>query len=356
MVREVSFEARAKAVGHLEAGWSQKEVADKFGVTTRTIRKWLTKKKNGESLANKPGRGRKPQLDRVSKIVIGKSLQKRGYSTRKLARKLSANGHPVSKSTVHKYLRETVHVIPYKPQVQPRLTDQQKKNRLLFCKERRHWTAADWKRVLFSDESPFELFHPPNRQNDRIWAKDREKLPTFQTVKHPAKIQVWAVMSHQALSELHFIPPKTSINASYYTEEILAKCLVQAMTRTKVTGSILERSMLQNMSEAIFQQDGAPAHSSKMAQEWCNNNLSSFWKKGTWPGNSPDLSPIENLWAILQKELDTLEPATSLDGLKKQLEKAWKSIKPEVLENLYNCMPNRIKNVLRWRVAISINS
>lgn len=353
MRRETGIEVRADAVGLPEAGWTQKAVADKFGVTTRAVRKWLVKRRSGESLCNRPGRGRKQKLDRVSKIVIGKSLQKRGYSTRKLARKLTANGRPVSKRyTVHKYLRETIHVIPYKPQLQPRLTDQQKKNRLLFCKERRHWKAADWKKVLFSDESPFELFHPPNRQNDRVWAKDRSNLPIHETVKHPAKIQVWAVMSHRALSELHFIPPKTSINSQYYTDEILTKSLSKAMSRTASMGSTLKVSLLEKMSEAIFQQDGAPAHNSKMAQDWCTNNLPclpSFWRKGTWPGNSPDLSPIENLWATLQKELDSLEPATSLKRLEAQLKSAWKKISPETLENLYNCMPNRIKKCIRLK-------
>ena len=45
----------------------------------------------------------------------------------------------------------------------------------------------------------------------------------------------------------------------------------------------------------IFQQDGAPVHTSKVALKWLENNLNSFWGKGVWPGNSPDLSPIENL-------------------------------------------------------------
>ena len=58
----------------------------------------------------------------------------------------------------------------------------------------------------------------------------------------------------------------------------------------------VERTLLEKMLEAIFQQDGAPAHTrAKGAKEWCSNNLLSFWRKGTWPGNSPDLSLIENL-------------------------------------------------------------
>ena len=64
------------AMGLIEACWTQQAVAKRFGVA-RAVRKWLTKRQSGGALANKPGRGRKPKLDRVSKIVIGKSLQKK---------------------------------------------------------------------------------------------------------------------------------------------------------------------------------------------------------------------------------------------------------------------------------------
>uniref|UniRef100_A0A0K2V2T6 Kalirinlike [Hydra vulgaris] n=1 Tax=Lepeophtheirus salmonis TaxID=72036 RepID=A0A0K2V2T6_LEPSM len=41
------------------------------------------------------------------------------------------------------------------------------KGRLQLCRERKHWTAYDWKCIHFSNESTFELFHPPNPQTDR---------------------------------------------------------------------------------------------------------------------------------------------------------------------------------------------
>ena len=38
--------------------------------------------------------------------------------------------------------------------------------------------------------------------------------------------------------------------------------------------------MLPNMSNFIFQQDGAPAHSANKTQDWCKVNLKGFWEKG----------------------------------------------------------------------------
>ena len=52
--------------------------------------------------------------------------------------------------------------------------------------------------------------------------------------------------------------------------------------------------MTPGMSEIIFMQDGAPAHTAKLTHEWCEQNLPVFWHKAEWPGNSRDLNPIEN--------------------------------------------------------------
>ena len=93
-----------------------------------------------------------------------------------------------------------------------------------------------------------------------------------------------------------------------------------------------------------FQQDGAPVHTSKVAIKWLENNFNSFWGKGVWPGNSPDLSPIENLWAIVQEELKKLPDRETLI---KNVKTAWANISPDILDNLICCMPERIKKCIK---------
>ena len=39
----------------------------------------------------------------------------------------------------------------------PVLTEQMKEKRMTFCHQYGHWTVDDWKKVMFSDESHFEL-------------------------------------------------------------------------------------------------------------------------------------------------------------------------------------------------------
>ena len=43
----------------------------------------------------------------------------------------------------------------------------------------------------------------------------------------------------------------------------------------------------------IWQQDNATAHTAKVVKTWLAANVKLL---EDWPANSPDLSPIENLW------------------------------------------------------------
>ena len=52
---------------------------------------------------------------------------------------------------------------------------------------------------MFSDESLFQIFHQPNRQNDRAWAHRSSDVALTETEKQPLKIMVCAMMSYQGL-------------------------------------------------------------------------------------------------------------------------------------------------------------
>ena len=196
---------------------------------------------------------------------MGKGRQ----STRKIARRLNTDSNPVSHMTIYRYFKNCIGASAFKRQKIPRLSAKDIQDRLKFAKKHQSWKVEDWKRVLWSDESPFELYATANRHNDRVWAKTTKDVPPIFAVKFPLKIQVWGLMSRQALSELHIIPQGQTVNSLYYRNEILAKTCRDAINRTPNTGPISERPMLENMSDFIFMQDGAPAHTAKLTQQWC---------------------------------------------------------------------------------------
>ena len=48
-------------------------------------------------------------------------------------------------------------------------------------------------------------------------------------------------------------------------------------------------------SSWIFMQDGAGPHTANTTQRWLEQSDFKYWTKYEWPGNSPDLNPIENM-------------------------------------------------------------
>ena len=61
---------RSKAIGMLEAGVPQKDVALMLGAGLRFIKRWWAAAKHGQSLGTKARSGRLKTLNRVAKIVI----------------------------------------------------------------------------------------------------------------------------------------------------------------------------------------------------------------------------------------------------------------------------------------------
>ena len=93
-----------------------------------------------------------------------------------------------------------------------------------------------------------------------------------------------------------------------------------------------------------FQHDGAPCHQTKAVKEWLAQNNIEFLSP--WPGNSPDLNPIENCWLLLKRKV-AARNSTSLKELKKAIVSVCvEEISPEYCEKLCLSMRARIANVI----------
>ena len=65
-----------------------------------------------------------------------------------------------------------------------------------------------------------------------------------------------------------------------------------------------------------------------------------------WPAQSPDLNPIENLWAELNRITAEHKPKNE-DELFKDLKRGWESLSLKYLHSLIESMPRRCKAVLK---------
>ena len=67
----------------------------------------------------------------------------------------------------------------------------------------------------------------------------------------------------------------------------------------------------------------------------------------SWPAQSPDLNPIENLWNHLKRKLAEYEvpPPGDLE-LWERAQEEWGTIKPEVCQGLIESMPRQVEAII----------
>ncbi len=113
-----------------------------------------------------------------------------------------------------------------------------------------------------------------------------------QTVKHPLKQMFWGCFNFNGVGPL--CPVIGMMNSAQYID-VLKDYAVPTLKNMK------------NRNHPIFQQDLAPCHTSKAVKKYfADNSITTL----DWPGNSPDVNPIENLWAIMKAKLRKMDCST----------------------------------------------
>ena len=94
--------------------------------------------------------------------------------------------------------------------------------------------------------------------------------------------------------------------------------------------------------KGIFQQDGASYYTAKIIGEYIDFVNIDYIKP--WPGNSPDLNPIENLWAIMKYNLRGRD-ISSVPRLEAEIRDVWNKLPKSLLQNLAMSLPDRLREV-----------
>lgn len=238
----------------------------------------------------------------------------------------------ISKTTVLDRLQNaglTGRVAMRKPLLRP----QNKVKRLAWAKKHQNWSISQWKKVLWSDESKFEVFGSHRRVFVRRRVGERALEDCIvPTVKHGGgSVMVWGCFGNNRVGD--FIK-------------------IEGILKKEGYKTILEENVLPSGRRLIgrgfvFQEDNDPKHSSKL----CRGFLEEKEKRRVlnymvWPPQSPDLNPIELLWDELDRKVRTKCP-TSQKNLWEILQKAWTEITPQVLDKLICRMPRLCEMVIR---------
>ena len=97
----------------------------------------------------------------------------------------------------------------------------------------------------------------------------------------------------------------------------------------------------------IFQQDLAPCHTAKKVKKFFEEN---HIKVLDWPGNLPNLNPIENLWSIVKNRLLKRDCTTQMKLINAIIDVWYHNQKvTQNCEKLVESMPKRVKKLITNR-------
>ena len=102
--------------------------------------------------------------------------------------------------------------------------------------------------------------------------------------------------------------------------------------------------------ELVFQHDNDPKHTAEGTKAYLESiGLSEV--EGTllyWPAQSPDLNPIEHMWAYLKIKLGNYSTRpTSCEELWRRISYEWYAIPVEFCRKIISSMPNRLAAVYK---------
>ena len=201
-------------------------------------------------------------------------------------------------------------------------------------------------KILFTDECRVVLFPKLNKANNIVRYNKEERMSRYkpeiqkkrtnEVPKFEQSIMIAGGICHYGLTNLVFCSG-TQNNFSYKQFLLFMK---------KDLDKFKEDNELKN--DILFQQDNAACHTSYDSKA----AIKVLFDKNSikWPPNSPDLSPIENVWAILKEKLSKRK-IRNLDDLRENILDIWIKFPTSLCKKLCMQFDEKIKLIREFKGA-----
>lgn len=328
MPRQLTIVEKAQIVARIQDGWSIRSIAQLYGRNKSTIQEIKKRWQQEGSFDRREGSGG-PRISSLEEdaLFLG---HLRDNPFQMVRQAMNATGFPGSRPTASRRvnkseLRNRVAAKKIK------LTEERKQSRLLFALNYIYREPQFWNRVIFTDEKTFQSTY---NGSIRVYRPDRTRFEERYT------------------SDLAFRPGRFSVNVwgwiSYYGLGVCWK--LEGRFNAENYRQVLEHIMLPSVrsiypnNSFIYQQDNCPVHTANVVKDWFHNNNVEVLP---WPSISPDINPIENVWAIIVKKIyhRNFFPHNS-NELWEIIHQCWEELDQNIARNLINSMPNRLAQVI----------
>lgn len=301
---------------------SSKEIAKNTGVSLRSVQRWTKMYREGGSDAvPRPYKqiGPKSSISLATLHHIRRQIEAQPCITSgELKAKNPALLACMTNRTVRRYLSRDLGYRFCRAVPKPRHTPTHCEKRLTFVARYREWEVKKWRKVLWSAEATFQA--TGNQQSNTV--TDR----SGSGVLDPDSVTVWGCFSYYGKGKLVFLPKNMRMDVDHYftvISEELDECM-------------------QKCSAEVFMHDGAHCHTATLINNWfrfCNITVLKYW-----PNNSPDLNPMENLWAYIKCNLQNRD-TSSIARLQANIQDIWDDIHPDYLQYMADSVPTRLEQV-----------
>lgn len=332
--KPISVEKRSAVITLHQEGYSVRQIGEKVHLAKSSVDNIIKRYRTTESLddRDRPGPSRMTTNVDDQRIVLISKRNRRLTAPQIAAEFNRDRPNAVSVSTIKRRLREA-NLFGRIAVRKPLLRRANRIKRLQWAKQHQHWTVEDWKNVLWTDESKFEVFG----QNRRFYVR-RSKTEKLRpeclapTVKHGGgSVMVWGCFSYAGVGDL---------------------VQIEGIMRKEQYRNILEQNAAPSGRRLIgdnftFMQDNDPKHTALLCRNYLNalktNNILQIM---SWPAQSPDLNPIELLWDELDRQVRKVAPTTK-QHLWDILQQQWNSLPANTLIKLIERMPRIVRAVLK---------
>ncbi|GBN02156.1 hypothetical protein AVEN_265712-1 [Araneus ventricosus] len=150
---------------------------------------------------------------------------------------------------------------------------------------------------------------------------------------HPKGVMVWMGISTNGVTKPRFVQLGSKINSEYCIQKILKPFLKD------------DYCILYPNGNAVFHQDFAPSHASRVTQKFLTDQRVQFLRPQQWMPNSPDAAPCDYfLWGHLKNKLNKRRFST-LRGLQKAIREEVKKIPQKMILRSFKSWPKRCRKI-----------
>ena len=342
-----------------QQGRTAASIARALKVNIKSVRLWRSRFDLVQNVTTARGRGRKHVLsDAAVKCATQLLVDGTAGGSRYVAKKLCALGYtekPVAHTTITRAVKKRAELdgdplLVVRGRGKKSLTQLTRSKRIAFATDN---AQRNWRNVMITDRCRFYLRFPGTKMRRVRWRRKSQsgEGEAFRPNK-PNCYNVYAGITKYGVTPMHPVTGTTSLKTDFQTKtgkksRNITQDEYQHVLRETLLPAGNQIFGVQGVGNWVLQQDNDAAHNkaAKAIEDFNSQGTGTVELLKGWPGNSPDLSPIENVWAWVDAEVAALG-CKNMTEFKEAVDRTFKNIPDIMLKNLFASLPKRMEQVL----------